>query len=147
MEPFVDDSERARPVVSQVSDRLFVGSQWAAIALSEGVAIANITGVFNVAFDLVREWIGLQSNLLNLHFQKDVEYRNSSQYVGEATTSNLHHKLQLGKVGLVDGAGNFVGTLAAAVLALRQMLDYKEALLEKDKKTFPIANRRVVVHW
>lgn len=36
IEPFVDDTPTARPVLCQASDRLFVGSQWAAIALSEG---------------------------------------------------------------------------------------------------------------
>jgi hypothetical protein len=130
-EPFIDDTPTARPVLTEVGDGLFVGSQWAAIALSEGIALGEfgVTGVLNVAFDL------------------DVDYKNGTQYVGAPENSDRHHKLQLGKVGLVDGPGNHVGTLAAAVLLLRQMLDFKENLLDKDKNTFPAAVRRVVVHW
>jgi hypothetical protein len=129
-EPFMDDTAVPRPVLSEMGGRVVVGSQWAAIALSEGIAMPglNITGVLNVAFDL------------------DVVY-SGSEFVGTAEESNRHHKLQLGKVGLVDGPGNHVGTLAAAVLLLRQMLDFKEELLKKDKGIFPAPERTVLVHW
>jgi hypothetical protein len=84
-EPFVDDTSNARPVLSQVDDRLFVGSQWAAIALSEGINVGslNITGILNVAFDL------------------DVDFVDEAHFVGAAQKSNRRHKLQLAKVGLV----------------------------------------------
>lgn len=41
-------------------------------------------------------------------------------------------------------SGNHVGTLAAAVLTLRQMLDYKEPLLKKDETAFPLDQTRKV---
>ncbi len=95
----------------------------------QGVGVgANITGILNVAFDL------------------DVDFRSESGFVGSAEQSNRRHRLQLAKVGLVDGPGNHVGTLAAAVLTLRQMLDYSEPLLEKDATAFPIEERKVLVH-
>jgi hypothetical protein len=129
-EPFMDDTTTPRFVLNEMGGRVLVGSQWAAIALSEGIAMPglNITGVLNVAFDL------------------DVVY-SGSEFVGQAEESNRHHKLQLGKVGLVDGPGNHVGTLAAAVLLLRQMLDFKEELLKKDIGIFPAPVRSVLVHW
>ncbi len=45
LEPFIDDTSSARPVMCKVSDRLFVGSQWAAIALSEVRILGKTTVV------------------------------------------------------------------------------------------------------
>ena len=40
-----------------------------------------------------------------------------------------HEKLEYAQIGLIDGPGNHVGTLAAAVLVLRQLLERHETVM------------------
>lgn len=41
----------------------------------------------------------------------------------------IHEKLEYAQIGLIDGPGNHVGTIAAAVLVLRQLLDRHELVV------------------
>ena len=111
--------------MSQITDGIWVGNQVAAADLS-ALAAANITGILNVAWDL------------------DIEYP-ASEYVGDVSTDNEHLRLEYNKVGLVDGQGNSLFQLAAAVFQLRQLVS-KRTLEPKDAHTFPNPPSAVLLH-
>ena len=111
--------------MSKITEGIWVGNQVAAADLS-ALAAANITGVLNVAWDL------------------DIEYP-SSEYIGDVSTDNEHLRLEYNKVGLVDGEGNTLFQLAAAVFQLRQLVS-KRTLEAKDADTFPNPPSAVLLH-
>jgi hypothetical protein len=81
----------------------------------------NITAVLNVAWDL------------------DISYPSAAY-----DRDGWHLKIQYHKVGLVDGLGNEMMSLASAVYFLNQLLTPR-ILEDKDKNTFPPV-QNVLVH-
>ena len=111
--------------LSHVAHNLWVGNQHGAADVA-GLAAANITAVLNVAWDL------------------DIEYP-PTEYVGSVPDDNERLILEYVKVGLVDGDGNTLYQMAAAVFQLTQLFA-RRTLQPKDATTYPNPPPAVLCH-
>jgi len=109
-----------------IMDGIFVGDHDSASDIPSLVT-NNITAVLNVAWDL------------------DILYTDKD-YRGDVYDNNGHLRIQYSKVGLVDGTGNRLSTLASAVFVLAQFRTAR-VLLKKDADAFdPSSVSNVLVH-
>jgi hypothetical protein len=106
--------------ISHIYRRLFVGNYRAGKDIKGLINTYNITAVLNVAWDL------------------DIMYDNYMVPPG------YHMIIQANKVGLVDGTGNNIATLASALYVLDQYFLTRD-LDDKDNGTYPTVHN-VLVH-